>query len=104
MPIELTHPWYLLALLVLPVVAWYFGRGLTDFSRWQRVASLVARTAVIVLLVGALCGLTWLKPSKDQYVVFVIDDSSSIGDEAKPVIESYLERATAAAGKNKVAF
>ncbi|HUR55335.1 MAG TPA: VWA domain-containing protein [Gemmataceae bacterium] len=104
MPIELTHPWSLLALLVLPVVAWYFVRGLTDFSRWQRVASLVARTAVIVLLVGALCGLTWLKPSKDQYVVFVIDDSMSIGDEAKPVIESYLERASAAAGKNKVAF
>jgi Ca-activated chloride channel family protein len=104
MPIELTHPWYLLALLVLPVVAWYFVRGLTDFSRWQRVTSLVARTLVIILLVGALCGLTWLKPSKDQYVVFVIDDSSSVGEQAKPVIDSFVERATAAAGKNKVAF
>lgn len=104
MPIELTHPWYLLALLVLPVVGWYFVRGLTDFSRWQRVSSLAARTLVIILLVGALCGLTWVQPSKDQYVVFVIDESSSIGDQAKPVIESFVERATAAAGKNKVAF
>jgi Mg-chelatase subunit ChlD len=104
MPLDLTQPWYLLGLLVLPVVAWYFYRGLTDFSRWQRVASLTARTLVIVLLVGALCGLTWLKPSKDLYVVFVIDDSMSVGDEGKYEAAKFLERATAAAGNNKVAF
>src|SRR5882757_5078732 len=99
MPLELTQPWLLLGLLVLPVVAYYFVRGLTDFSHWQRVSTLVLRGLVLVLLVGALCGLTWLKPSKDLYVVFVIDDSMSVGDEAKPVIDSFLDRATAAAGK-----
>lgn len=104
MPVELTQPWMLLGLLALPVLAWYFVRGLTDFSRWQRVASLVARSAVLVLLVAALCGLSWLKPAKDQYVVLVIDDSLSVGDEAKPNVEAYLYRATAAAGGNKVAF
>src|SRR5687768_6824580 len=104
MPLELTQPWYLLGLLVLPVVVWYFYRGLTDFSRWQRVASLTARAAILILLVGALCGLTWLKPSKDLYVVFVIDDSMSVGDEGKYEADKFLERATAAAGNNKVAF
>src|SRR5262245_59457772 len=104
MPIELTQPWYLLGLLVLPVVGWYFYRGLTDFSRWQRIASLTARTLVIVLLVGALCGLTWLKPSKDVYVVYVIDDSLSVGDESKYEVDKFIERSMAAAGKNKVAF
>lgn len=104
MPLELTQPWYLLGLLVLPVVGWYFHRGLTDFSRWQRVASLVARTAIVILLVGALCGLTYLKPSKDLYVVFVLDDSLSVGDEGRYAAERFLDRATAAAGTNKVAF
>jgi uncharacterized membrane protein len=104
MLLELTQPWYLLCLLVLPVVGWYFARGLTDFSRWQRIASLTARTLVIVLLVAALCGLTWLKSSKDLYVVFVIDDSLSVGAEGKAETEKFLDRATAAAGNNKVAY
>ena len=49
MPLEITQPWSLLGLLALPVLGWYFYRGLTDFSRWQRVTSLVARTAVVLL-------------------------------------------------------
>jgi uncharacterized membrane protein len=104
MPLELTQPWYLLGLLVLPVVGWYFYRGLTDFSKWQRVASLAARTAVVVLLIAALCGLTYLKPSKDLYVVFVMDDSLSVADEGRYEADRFIDRATAAAGNNKVAF
>ncbi|MDB5314088.1 MAG: von Willebrand factor type domain protein, partial [Gemmataceae bacterium] len=104
MPLELTQPWLLLGLLALPVLVWYCVRGLTDFSRWQRVTSLVARTLVLVLLVAALCGLTWLKPSQDLYVVFAIDDSLSVGDEARPEVEKFLDRATAAAGASRYAF
>jgi Mg-chelatase subunit ChlD len=104
MPLELTQPWFLLGLLALPVLAWYFRRGLTDFSRWQRVASLAARTAVVCLLVAALCGLTWLRPTRDLFVVFAVDDSLSVGDEARSEVERFLGRATAAAGANKYAF
>src|SRR5438477_13145224 len=105
MPLELTQPWFiLLAVLAAPVLAWYFFRGLTDFSHWQRVTSLAARAVVVLLLVAALCGLTWLKPSKDLFVVFAVDDSLSVGDEAKPVAEQFLDQAVAAAGKNKFAF
>jgi uncharacterized membrane protein len=104
MPLELTQPTLLLGLLVLPVVAWYFYRGLTDFARWQRVASLAVRTAVVALLVLALAGLTWMRPSKDLFVVFAIDESLSVGDEARSDVRSFLERASAAAGPNRVAF
>lgn len=104
MPLELNHPWLLLGLLALPVLAWYFYRGLTDFARWQRVLSLVARAAVVCLLVLALCGLTWLKPSKTLYVVFAIDDSLSVAEEAKPEIDSFLKRATDHAAGNSYAF
>lgn len=104
MPLELTHPWLLLGLLALPVLGWYFYRGLTDFARWQRVTSLAARAAVVCLLVLALSGLTWLRPATDVYVVFAIDESLSVGDEARPAVESFLTSATAAAGRNKYAF
>jgi uncharacterized membrane protein len=103
-PIELTQPWYLLGLLALPVLAWYFVCGLTDFSRWQRIASLTARAFVIVMLVGALCGLTWLKPSKDLYVVFLVDESQSVGEEGKAAADQFLDRAVSVAGANKAAF
>jgi Ca-activated chloride channel homolog len=105
LPLELTQPWFLLlAVPALPVLGWYFYRGLTDFSLWQRRASLAARAAVVALLVAALCGLTWLKSSKDLFVVFAVDDSLSVGDEAKPEAEKFLDRALAAAGRNKYAF
>lgn len=102
--LELTRPWFLLGLLALPVVGWYFVRGLTDFARWQRALSLAARTAVIVLLVLALCGINWLRPAKEQFVVFAVDESLSVGDEAKQEVEKYLTEATAAAGRHKAAF
>jgi uncharacterized membrane protein len=104
MPLEFTQPWSLVTLLALPVLAWYFYRGLTDFSPWQRVTSLVARAIVVCLVAAALCGLTWLKPSKDLFVIFAVDDSLSVGEESKPVVESFLQRATATAGHNKYAF
>src|SRR2546423_4857328 len=104
MPIEITQPWMLLGLLALLVLGWYYRWGLTDFSRWQRLASLAARAAVVCLLIAALCGLTWLRPTEDVFVVFAVDDSLSIGDEARPEVEKFLTRATAAAGPHRYAF
>lgn len=104
MPLELTQPWYLLGLLALPVLVWYYFRGLTDFAKWQRLLSLSARGIVVALLVLALCGLTFIQPDKEQYVVFAIDESTSVGEQNKAAIDEFLAKATAAAGKNKYAF
>ncbi len=104
MSLELTQPWFLFGLLALPVLGWYFLRGLTDFSRWQRVASLAARCGVVALLVAALCGLTRLTPSKELFVVFAVDDSLSVGDPAKATVAEYLDKARSAAGGNQVRF
>lgn len=104
MPLEFTQPWLLLGLLVLPILVWYFYRGLVDFARWQRVASLVIRALVVCLLVLALSGLAWLRSARDLYVLFAIDESLSIGEEAKPVLDSFLSTATAAAGGQRFAF
>ena len=104
MPLELTQPWYLLGLLALPVLVWYYFRGLTDFARWQRTLSLAARGLVVALLVLALCGLTFLQPGKEQYVVFAIDESLSVGEQNTAAIDDFVGKATAAAGSNRYAF
>lgn len=104
MSFELTQPKLLLALIALPLLVWYFYWGLTDFSRWQRICSLIARALVICLFVAALCGLTWLKPARDLFVVFAVDDSLSVGDEAKSAVDNFVSQATANAGRNKYAF
>ena len=35
-PLEMTHPWLLMALAVLPLLVYFFYRSLADFPRWQR--------------------------------------------------------------------
>ena len=52
--LELTRPWWLLGLAVLPVLVYFFYRSLVDFARWQRICSLwLARLIVVLLRAGA---------------------------------------------------
>jgi Ca-activated chloride channel family protein len=102
--LELTHPGWLAGLLVVPLLVYYFYRGLVDFARWQKVSSLACRTAVVVLLVLALAGLTLLRPTRDQFVVFAIDRSLSVGDASRKAADTYIEQATKQTGRHKTAF
>ncbi len=104
MSFELTHPWFLAGLAALAVLGWYFFRSLVDFSRPQRVLSLICRTLIVILLVLALSGLTLLQPTREQFVVFAVDDSLSVGEEARQAVQSYIDRAVPAAGPNRFAF
>ncbi len=103
-PFELTRPAWLLGLAVLPVVVYYFARSLVDFARWQRRLSLLCRALVVALLVLALAGLTLLRTTRDQFVVFVVDKSLSVGEESRKAAEDYLAKALPKAGPNRVAF
>src|SRR5438270_275293 len=69
--LELTHPVRLICLAVVPVLLYYFYRSLVDFPRWQRSVSFAIRTLIVVLLVLALAGLTLLRPTTEQFIVFV---------------------------------
>ena len=97
--IELTRPGWLLGMLVLPVLAYYFSRSLVDFVRWQRLVSLAIRALVVALLVLALAGLSLLRPTREQFVVFAVDQSQSIGEEARKAADDYVARAVAGGGE-----
>ena len=58
MPLELTHPWCLLGLIGLPIIAWYSIWSLSDFPIRQRLISALVRSAILVLLVFSCAGLT----------------------------------------------
>lgn len=101
---ELTHPLFLFGLMALPVLVWYFYRSLVDFARWQQTLSILCRTLIVILLVLSLAGLTLLQPTHQQFVVFALDESLSIGEEGEQRVREYLDRALPAAGEHRVAF
>jgi Ca-activated chloride channel homolog len=101
---ELTHPLFLMGLILLPLLVWYFYRSLVDFARWQQTLSLLFRTLIVFLLVLALAGLTLLQPTHQQFVVFALDESLSIGEEGEQRVREYLDRALSATGEHRIAF
>lgn len=100
---ELSRPWWLLALLALPALAWCYRRSLVDLARRQRLASLGVRAAVVTLLVLAMAGLNVLRPTREQFVVFAVDQSQSLGDDARKAADGYVTRAIARAGSDRFA-
>ena len=79
MAIELGRPWWLLGLFALPVLFYFFRRSLVDFAPPQRIASLVLRGLIVLLLVLALAGLSLVRPTRELFVVFAVDRSESVG-------------------------
>ncbi|WP_397568509.1 VWA domain-containing protein [Schlesneria sp. T3-172] len=104
---EVPHPWWLASLiLIVPLLAYYYWRSLSDFPLRQRVISLATRTAITILLAFALAGLALLRPTQQKFVIFAIDQSLSVdsandeqlrGDGSKPSakssqVDEYLDR------------
>src|SRR4029079_19062523 len=102
--LELTHDVRLICLAVIPVLLYYFYRSLVDFPHWQRSVSLAIRTVIVVLLVLALAGLTLLRPTTEQFVVFVVDRSTKSGEQSTHNTDAFLDEALAKAGGNKFAI
>jgi Mg-chelatase subunit ChlD len=102
--LDLTDPLWLAGLGVLPLLVWYYRRSLVDFSRGQRLASLLCRSAFVTLLVLVLAGLTLRRPSADLFVLFAVDRSESIGEEASRAIDDFLGQALTYQGDARTAF
>jgi Mg-chelatase subunit ChlD/uncharacterized membrane protein len=102
--LELTDPLFLVGLVALPALAYYGYRTLVDFARWQRLLSLFCRTLIVVLLVLASAGLTLLAPTREPFIVFAIDRSKSISEEARRQSEQFVDQALRVAGNHRSAF
>ena len=89
--------WAWLLLPALLLLAWFHYRTLSDFAKIQRNLSLLFRICVVGLLVAAICGPVILEPTKTQMIIFAIDQSESIDEEATKKANEFLAEATAAA-------
>ncbi len=93
MSIAFSNPWFLLALLALPLVALGHRRSLADFTPRQRVACLLLRSVILALLVLSLAGLRALLPSPEMGVLFVVDASASVSPEAAKQARDFVASA-----------
>jgi Mg-chelatase subunit ChlD len=88
----------------LLVLVGYYARSLSDFPRRQRVVSLVTRSLIVALLALALAGLSLLYTTREQSVVFVADQSLSIGDNGADAVDAFLARALTNQSHHRVAY
>lgn len=92
--IQFTHPIYLILLPPLAYLAWRLsGASLADLSKGRKIFSLSLRIAIITLLVLAIAGLQFVRPSKSQAVIFAIDISDSIPPEKRQESLNYIRQA-----------
>ena len=92
MPVELTHPWFLL--LALPgaaLLAWVLRRSLADLTPRQRTATLLVRALLLGCVLLALAGVRLVRRGDDLGVVFLVDDSASVSATARDAARNYVE-------------
>ena len=58
--LELSRPWYLAALLILPAIYYFYRRSLVDFPRAQRRVSMIVRSLILVLIVPVHIAVAWI--------------------------------------------
>lgn len=83
-------PWYLLLLLLVPVL-WIFSfRSLAGMGTARRLLALGLRTVVFVLLVMALAEAQYLRTSEKISVIYLLDQSESIPAEQRRAMLDYV--------------
>ena len=72
------YPWYLLLLLLIPIVWWLGLKSLAGLGPWRRGIAIVLRTAVMLLVIFAIAGVQWIWSSEKLTVIYLLDQSDSI--------------------------
>jgi uncharacterized membrane protein len=90
--------------MFLPVLLVCFARSLSDFPKQQRLVSTVIRSVLLTLIVLSLAGFTWLHETRQMFVLFVIDRSLSIGENATSAIDVKLDEVLEQNGEHRVGF
>src|SRR5215468_10454553 len=100
MPLQFTHPIYLLLLLpALGWVFWYAFKSDVQVSAWRKWMALIIRTIVVLAIIFAIAGLQWLLPIEGMNVFFVLDRSDSVPAEQQETAKNYIN-ATSKLKKN----
>lgn len=92
--LHVARPEYLWLLLLLPVV-WVAARRLRGVEKGRRIAIVVLRTLIVLLLVLALARLELARRSQDLTVYFLLDQSDSIPPQLQEAATQIVKDLTA---------
>ncbi|MDE0315985.1 MAG: VWA domain-containing protein [Candidatus Poribacteria bacterium] len=98
---EITRPFLLLLLLLLPVLYYGFRRSLVDLSRTQRLISLCVRIIIVLLLILSVADLQYLKTDDKLAVMFLADISDSISEDGLTKSTEYINEALESRSANQ---
>ena len=82
--LQFVQPWWLLLLLVLPLLVKFSYKSLTGLGPIRRWVALSARCLLVTLLVLALAEPRLRRPNENVCVLYVVDRSMSVPQEADP--------------------
>lgn len=98
MRIQCLHYWPLAGLLWIALLAWWHRQSATPFSPKRRLLSFLLRCCIFTLLIFALTEPRWIGQRREQYVIWLVDMSRSVGNAARDHALAFA--AEAARGKS----
>lgn len=76
--ISFDHPWVLFLLLLLPWMWLVSFRALAGLGNGRRLAALLFRSVVLLLIICAISGIQWVRISERISVIYILDQSDSV--------------------------
>jgi Mg-chelatase subunit ChlD len=89
------RPWYLVLLILVPLLVGLGGRSLSGMGRVRRILVLVLRATVVTLIVMALAEASWVRSSDRMTVVYLLDRSLSIPESHRQRMLEYVNLSVA---------
>ena len=86
------RPWFLLLLLILPLMIWLSFNSLAGLGRWRRIFALGFRTLCFALIVAALAQIKWEMKTDRLTVLYLLDQSDSVSAADKKLMLDYAFR------------
>jgi uncharacterized membrane protein/Mg-chelatase subunit ChlD len=86
------RPWYLLLLILVPLLWMASFKSLAGLGRFRRVIALLLRTAVLVFIVAALAEIQLLKTSDKVTVIYLLDQSESIPLDKRQAMVQFVTK------------
>ncbi len=82
-------PWWLLLLVLIPLMWLVSYQPLASLGPGRRLAALLFRSVVLLLLLFALAGIQWVWISDKLTVVYLLDQSDSVSRPKREVMLDY---------------
>jgi uncharacterized membrane protein len=89
---EFAQPWWLLLLLLIPVIVWMSYRSLAGLGPVRRWVAIGLRCLLVLLLTLALAELRLRKPNDTTTVIFLVDRSQSVPQDIDPEAPTPVDR------------